>query len=192
MRSSAAVTSAEVGRFRKTPHHCRFAAIEQESGERREESRRELAPPFSTRLRSPLCFLLTFRQLLGDLQLAERRAEELDLLDRVAHDIRKPIDRCWGLHECVIVDPAQPVSDRVVGDQEVATRFRFVPTTHGTSCSGSGCHSANRSSTSGRCRHSGVEELAAPWSAGWMGRGQACDHRIASPTRVRGRWIVRR
>ena len=32
-------------------------------------------------------------QLLGDLQLAERRAEELDLLDGVTHDIRKPIDR---------------------------------------------------------------------------------------------------
>jgi hypothetical protein len=39
--------------------HCRFAAIEQESGERREESQRELAPPFSTRLRSPLYFLLS-------------------------------------------------------------------------------------------------------------------------------------
>jgi hypothetical protein len=49
----------------------------------------------------------------------------------VSHDIRKPIDRCWGLHECVVVDPAQPVSDRVVGDQKVATRFRFVPAAHG-------------------------------------------------------------
>jgi hypothetical protein len=30
-----------------------------------------------------------------------------------------------------IVDSAQPVSDRVVGDQKVAARFRFVPTAHG-------------------------------------------------------------
>jgi hypothetical protein len=35
------------------------------------------------------------------------------------------------LHECVIVDSAQPVSDRVIGDQEVTTRFRFVPAAHG-------------------------------------------------------------
>jgi acetyl esterase/lipase len=40
--------------------HCRFAAIEQESGERREESRREFARPFSSLLRSPLYFLLSF------------------------------------------------------------------------------------------------------------------------------------
>jgi hypothetical protein len=39
---------------------CRFAAIEQESGERREESRREFARPFSSLLRSPLYFLLSF------------------------------------------------------------------------------------------------------------------------------------
>ena len=93
MRSSAAVTSAEVGRLRKTPHHCRFAAIEQERGERREESQRELAPLFSTLLQSPHHFLLTLRQLLGDLQLAERRAEELDLLNGVTDEIWKPIDR---------------------------------------------------------------------------------------------------
>jgi hypothetical protein len=32
-------------------------------------------------------------QFLGDLQFAERRAEELELLDGVTHDVRKPIDR---------------------------------------------------------------------------------------------------
>jgi hypothetical protein len=36
------------------------------------------------------------------------------------------------LHEFVIVDSAQPVSGRVVGDEEVVTRFRFVPAAHGS------------------------------------------------------------
>lgn len=40
--------------------HCRFAAIAQENGVRREESRRERAPPLSTLLRSPLHFPLPF------------------------------------------------------------------------------------------------------------------------------------
>jgi hypothetical protein len=70
-------------------------------------------------------------QHVRDLHLAECRAEELDLLHGVPHDIRKPIDRCWRLNECIILNSAQPLADRVVGDQEVPTGFRLVPTAHG-------------------------------------------------------------
>ena len=54
-----------------------------------------------------------------------------DLLDGVANEIGKPVDRRVGIDQRIIVGSTQPCSDGVVGNTEVASRFRFVPATHG-------------------------------------------------------------
>ena len=69
-------------------------------------------------------------QLVGDLRFAERRAEQLDLLDGIANEIRKSIHRRSGLNQRVIVGSPEPRSDRVIGDEEAASRFRFAPASH--------------------------------------------------------------
>ena len=70
-------------------------------------------------------------QLVGDLRLAQRRAEQLDLLNSIADEIRKSIHRRSGLNEQVVVGTPQPRSDGVVGQEETAGRFRFAPASHG-------------------------------------------------------------
>jgi len=42
-------------------------------------------------------------QLVGDLHLPQRGAEQLDLLDGVANEIRESIDRCVGIDEGIVV-----------------------------------------------------------------------------------------
>ena len=64
-------------------------------------------------------------QRVGDLHLSERRTENLDLLDRVADKIRKPIDRPMGVDQRLIVGSPEPCPDGVVGYQEVTRRLRL-------------------------------------------------------------------